>query len=257
MRAETPEAPEASLTIALLTWFELNKKHLAIGLGVVIVLTAIIIVYRNHKIDVEESASKSLISLTALSAPGTEPSAEQLRQKVTELAGTKAGERAMFLLGAKLFEDAKYPDAQAAFEQQLSAYPDAVLAGEAALGIASALDAQNKTAEALTAYQRFVAAYASNGLVDQAKMAEARLQESMGRLKEAFSLYGEISNSKSSTTAQEARVRRSEIMIEHPELAPAPQIMTNSVKVVAPPAGMTNGGLRLAPTPPAGAPSVK
>ncbi len=257
MRAETPESTGDNISVAILTWLEVNKKRLAYALLAVVIVAAVVIVYRNHKADVEQSANKSLLTLTALSGQGVEPTADQLKQKSTELAGTRAGERAMLLLGVKLYEDGKYPEAQTAFEQQIAAYPDSPLVAQATLGIASSLDAQNKTNEALTAYERFVTGFASSGLAGQAKMAQARLQESMHHFKEALAIYNEITSSKDAVEAQEARALGAEIMVEHPELAPPPKSMTNTVRVVAPPTGATNGALRLAPTPPAGAPGGK
>ena len=59
--------------------------------------------------------------------------------------GTSAGQRALLQGAAMLFAAGRYADAQTQFQKFLDAYPDSFFAAQAALGVATSLDAQGKT----------------------------------------------------------------------------------------------------------------
>ena len=237
MSAEIQVAPESTLSIDIQAWFEENKKRLLAGFGIVVVVVAVIVVYRNYKASVEENASKSLVMLLASQANGTMPSGEKLLQIAKGSAGTKAGERAQFLAAVKLFEDGKYADAETQFHTLLNDYPKSALTAQAELGVAAALDAQNKVADALSAYSRFVGAFSGDALVPQAKLAQGRIYESQGKNQEAIAIYRDLTKA-NSTYSREAMSRQAYLIQQHPELNPPAQPMTNSVKVSALPAAV-------------------
>ena len=237
MSAEIQVAPESTLSIDIQAWFEENKKRLLAGFGIAIVAAVVIIVYRNHQVSVEENASKSLVMLLAAQANGTMPPSDKLLEIAKSSSGTKAGERALYLAAVKLFEDGKYAESETQFNALLTEYPKTSLITQADLGIAAALDAQNKVADALSAYTRFVSTFPTDALAPQAKLAQGRIYESQGKYQEAFTIYRELTKS-SSSYSREAMSRQAYLVQQHPELNPPVQPMTNSVKISAPPAAV-------------------
>jgi hypothetical protein len=95
------------------------------------------------------------------------------------------------------------------------------LGGAATYGVASALDAQNKTAEAIAAYARFISGFAADPLVAQARLSKALIHESQKQYSEAIALYDEVSKDTTSMAAQEASARKAALLQAHPELTPA------------------------------------
>ncbi|NBP24348.1 MAG: hypothetical protein EBU81_07330 [Proteobacteria bacterium] len=87
--------------------------------------------------------------------------------------------------------------------------------------MASALDAQNKTAEAIAAYGRFISGFAADPLVAQARLSKALIHESQKQYSEALGLYDEVSKDPTSMAAQEASARKAALLQSHPELSPA------------------------------------
>ena len=133
-------------------------------------------------------------------------------------SGTAAAERSEFLAATKLFEDGKYAEAQKAFEAFNQAHADSLLGGAATYGVASALDAQNKTAEAIAAYGRFISGFATDPLVAQARLSKALIHESQKQYSEALALYDEVSKDATSMAAQEASAHKAALLQAHPEL---------------------------------------
>jgi len=120
-----------------------------------------------------------------------------------------------------LFEDGKYAEAQKAFETFNQAHADSLLGGAATYGVASALDAQNKAADAVSAYARFISGFASDPLVPQARLSKALIHESQKQYSEAVALYDDVSKDTTSMAAQEASTRKAALLQAHPELTPA------------------------------------
>lgn len=222
---------EIDLSIAVLTWFEENKRKLAIGLGLVSAVVVVSIVQRNMKASQERSANLALFG--ALPQAGKPASAASLAEVASKFPGTKAAERAELLAATQLFEDSKYAEAQKAFEAFAASHPDSPLAPTASLGVASSLDAQNKTNEAIAAYAAFLAEFKEDGLVNEVKLSKARIHEAAGQFKEALALYDDLGKGGFNAAAQDAALRRATLLQAHPELAPAPQILTNAVNVPA------------------------
>jgi TolA-binding protein len=226
------QQPEADLSIAFLTWFEENKRLIAIGFGLVSAAVVVGIVNRNIKDSAERSANAAMF---AVLAPGAKSvSADALAKVAADHSGTKAAERAQLLAAAQLFEEGRHADAQKAFEAFDASYPDSALASTAVLGIAAALDAQNKTAEAISAYAAFISRFQDDALLTDARLSKARVHEAVGQFKEALALYDELGRGGFNAAAQDAALRRANLLQAHPELAPAPQVLTNSVNISAP-----------------------
>ncbi|HTI71415.1 MAG TPA: tetratricopeptide repeat protein [Candidatus Limnocylindria bacterium] len=233
MSSETQSVPESTLSIDLMSWFEENKQKLLIGVVVAVVVAAGMIVYRNHVTSTEENASKALVLLLSEQPNGILPNSDQLLKIAQQTAGTKASERASFLAGVKLFEDGKYAEAQTQFETLVREHPQSPVAPPASLGAASALDAQNKLEEAKSAYARLATGTVDDPLVAPSRLAQGQILEGQQKLKEALAIYDDVMKLNSSF-AREAFARRTYLLQQHPELAPAPQVLTNSIKVNPP-----------------------
>ena len=76
-----------------------------------------------------------------------------------------------------LYSEKKYAEAEARFAQVTKDYPDAQWAPEALLGVASALDAQGKSADAIAKYEEIKRRYEKSPVIEDAKLSLARLYE--------------------------------------------------------------------------------
>jgi len=215
------QQPSADLTLSVLTWLEENKKTLAIGFAVVSAAAVTLIVQKNLKASAEAEANQALLATLGTSAKGVGPSAADLSKVASQHSGTAAAERSEFLAATKLFEDGKYAEAQKAFEAFNQAHADSLLGAAATYGVASALDAQNKTAEAIAAYGRFISGFGSDPLAGQARLSKALIHESLKQYSEAISLYDAAAKDATSMAGQEASSRKAALLQAHPELTPA------------------------------------
>jgi predicted negative regulator of RcsB-dependent stress response len=222
----------------LLTWLEINRKPLLIALSALAVGAVVLMVVRHQKRDAEVGADTALLALVPPKAPGdaaTPPKAEDLLKLAETHSGTRAAERARLLAAGRLYADGKPAEARAQFEQFERDYPESVFAGTAALGVATALDAENKTNEALAAYQRVIGSFSTEPVAAQARLAKARLHESAGQFPQALAIYDELGRTASGSgmTMQLAAMARAQLLQAHPELD-KPAVMTNAVNVAAP-----------------------
>lgn len=216
---------ESSFGLELLAWFETNKKKLIyVGIVILIVwLGALTVIHFKREREAEASAA-----LTALRPQlGESMLANIPAQKYLEIyekyRGTKTAPKALLLAAGAYYQEGKYQDAQKTFEKFLSEYPDDIFAPQAALGIASSLEAQGKEAEALTKYQEVTTRYSVDpSVLIPAKMSYGRLMEKQGKYDVAYGAYADIIRSDAYTTwAQEAMYRLQALEKKHPELAQA------------------------------------
>jgi TolA-binding protein len=226
--------------IAFLAWLEAdngrNKKRLAVGAVLLIVVAFAIYVYNYLGEQKELKASAALIELRP---PPPTPSntneipvpASAYLKVAEQYAGTVAAERATLLAAGALFTEGKYSDAQTQFDRLLKEHPSSVWAADANYGVAASLESQGKRDEALASYNHVVNAYRDSSVATEARMAMARIHEAKNQPAEALKLYDEVSHSGMSMRAQEAFMARSQLLKKHPELdKPA----TNSLPVVIP-----------------------
>jgi TolA-binding protein len=204
--------------LSVLTWLEENKKTLGIGIAVVSAVVVTLIVQKNLHASAEAEANQALLATLGSTSKTNGPSAEELFKVAAQHSGTAAAERSEFLAATKLFEDGKYAEAQKAFETFNQAHADSLLGGAATYGVASALDAQNKAADAVSAYARFISGFASDPLVPQARLSKALIHESQKQYSEALALYDEVSKDATSMAAQEASAHKAALLQAHPEL---------------------------------------
>ena len=211
--------------IEALTWFEVNKKRLAIGLITALVVGFGIYVVNHLGDQKEKKASSALIALNPATASTNDPPVPATAYlKVTEdFAGTAAAERALLLAAGAYFTEGKFTDAQNTFDRLLREKSGSKWAPDAAFGVAASLESQGKRDEALTAYERVARQYSSSAVADEARLAMARIFEAKNQPAEALKQYEDLTrNGITSMRAQDAMMRRMELVRKHPELEKPP-----------------------------------
>jgi predicted negative regulator of RcsB-dependent stress response len=231
------EPQESSLQLDLLAWYEINKKAVFAGLGLIVVVIAVVIVWKHHTRSVVEEASSSLLAIRAKAGETNAMSVDALVAVAQNHPGTPAAGQAQVLAGRELFNAGKYADARAKFEA-VANDSSSPLQGIGIYGTAACFDAENKLTEALAAYAGVVAAPTGAAFAHQARLAKARVHETLKQNKEAIALYDEIVAAKSSPLASEALMRKAALIRAHPELdKSASATLTNALKVLPAPAG--------------------
>ena len=230
------EQTEADRILSFLGWVEVNKKRL-INWGVIILVAVVAVVaFVNYQLQKEKRASEALSNVRAPLNPSTPiPAgiADAYLKVAKEFPGTKAGARALLLGASAKFVEGGYPDSQKLFEQFIKEYGDSPWLAQAYYGIAAALEAQQKPAEAVAKYEEVRRRFASDPIVDQTKLALARLYEQQNKPAEALKLYEELTGpNASSGFGSEAYARREELLEKHPELKTSvpPSLSANTLQ---------------------------
>jgi predicted negative regulator of RcsB-dependent stress response len=177
--------------LKLWPWVEANRNRL-IGGAVIAVIAIFIIWFAACQREARQIAAGQ--ALTQVSLSGGVPSADAYLKVAAQYSGTVAGQRALLQGAAALFDAGKFADAQAQFQQFLDAHPDGDFSGQAALGLASCLDAEGKADLAVGAYQRVINSASDIMVVSAAKFGLARIEEAQGRLNDAFVLYQDVAS---------------------------------------------------------------
>ena len=244
--------------IEFLAWIEVNKKKLLIGIAAAAAAIGAYAIYQWHQSQAEAEASAALLKLdrpggAAENAP--EPDGQAFVQVAAAHPGTSAAGRAVLFAADAFFRDGKFTEAQTQFEIFLRDYPENTLAPIAALGVATCLDAMNRTNEALAAYKDLLSRFAGSAVVAQAKLSLARLYEARNEPAQALKVYDELTRpNMQSTWSSEATMWREQLLSRHPELAktnaPAvPSLSTNAPGQTAPGATATNPAPASPPNP--------
>ena len=108
-------------------------------------------------------------------------------------------------------------------------YPDSPWQAQAHLGIAAALTAQGKGADATAKYEEITKRFANSPIIDEARLSLARLYEST-KPEEAFKLYEELGKGNpNSVLSMEAGMRQDTLLKARPELAKLKEPLTPPV----------------------------
>ena len=218
--------------IGFLAWVEVNKKRLLLGSAAAVGVFLVAFLFIQHQVQKEVSASEALsevrlpFSAAAPVLPGT---VEALMKVAEEHKGTKAAGRALLLSASLLFAehtDKSYAEAQKRFTQMLQEYPNSPWTAEANLGLAASLAAMGKTNEAVLKYEEIRKRFATSPIIDEAKLALARLYEAQ-KPEDALRLYDDLAKAAGpgapggmgSGSAMEANMRMEELVKRRPELA--------------------------------------
>lgn len=236
MSSAHPEVAESARFYELLGWLDQNKKSLAIGFVVILILAFGIAAYRWNAQQTEAAANEALLKLRSPLNPGPEtpttPASEYLKV-AAEYPSTEAADRAVLLAAGEFFAESKFADAQAQFERYLAEHPEGSLAPMAAYGVAASQEAQGKTDQALSAYQSLQTRYPRSTVLDDAKLATARIHEVKGQPDLALKTYDELSGTNFVGSARTTALQRKEALLKlHPNLAKP--VVTNTVPAPAP-----------------------
>ncbi len=213
---------ELAIHERLFAWFETHRKETLWGVIVLAVAGFWTGFFLWHKDARESDANQALARITsrAFSDPDQTDSPQALLKVAAEFPHTDAGGRAQLLAAASSFSGRKYPEARAQFEKYLREYRDSPLSGQALFGVAVCLDAQGKTAEAVSAYSDIIQHHPAENIVPQAKSALGRLYEKQGKWEQARDVYVELSrNGSYGSISSEAAMHLDELFARHPDLA--------------------------------------
>lgn len=206
-------------------WFEANKKQVAWGAGILVVVGVIVSYYVWSQGEKEVSAGEALSDAVAAALPGGShaESADAYLKVAAAHPGTSAGARALLAAAGALFTQGKYAEAQTQFQKFSKDYPESPFRGQAMLGTAASLDALAKPEEAARAYKELIDRHPGETAVPQAKFALARIYESQNKLDQALGLYEEISRAQSyGSIVNEAGVKAEELRSKLPAHVSAP-----------------------------------
>jgi TolA-binding protein len=221
MEAESPQ--HSSGLLNLLGWLEVNKRKVAIGAAIALVVGLAAALFAYNQSQKEIRASQALSEIRASYNP-TQPAppglAESYLKVANDYSGTKAGERAALMAASALFVEGNYTGAQQKYDQFIRDNPDSPWLPQAHFGIAASLDAQKKTAEAITKFEEVRKRYPSDAVADETKLALGRLYEQQNKPEEAYKLYDELVKANQfSGIGSEAGIRMADLEEKYPQLA--------------------------------------
>jgi tetratricopeptide (TPR) repeat protein len=227
------EAAQIPLWQQAWAWFETNKKPALWGAGTVVVVGLIValVLYRRNETDVAASEALSNVTLPGAGSASRADAVNAFLKVTATYPNSRAGARALLLAAAGLFTEGKYPEAKAQFERFTREYASSPFRGEALLGIASCLNAQGNTADAVAAYKDLIDRRLSEYMLPQARFALACLYEAQNKPELARNLFEEIERSNPyGSFGSEAGMRLEELKLKYPNLAiPAAPPTTNAV----------------------------
>jgi len=223
---EEEQEQDLDLWIQLQTWAETRRKQIGFGAGIALVVGFVLYTNSHMAEQKRVDAEAALFALNKVPAPGQEPkpvTAAEFLKVADDFSGTAAAERALMLAAGALYEENKYPEAEARFTQFVTKHPSSKHVAQARLGIAASQDAQNKYAEATAGYESLSTSAAGSSESNQAKLALALLYERDGKADQALKLYDELNRQNPpSMWSSESRLRREELLKRNPTLTPAP-----------------------------------
>jgi len=215
---QTQDAPTDFL-IKFWPWFEANRQRLIVTsvAAVIVLFVWYFIATQREQKAVNAGQAYTQLQLTLPPNPTVQQVADGFLKIASQYSGTIAAERAQLQAAAVLFSAARYPDAQATFQQFLSANSGSSLAAAAQLGVAACLESQNKLADAAAAYSLVVTSHPDSTEALPAKFSLGRVFEAQGKFSEAANYYQQVEKSPlAGSLAQEAAQRLSQIAVTKP-----------------------------------------
>ncbi len=233
-------APQSAGLYDVLGWFEANKKRVAIGAVVVAVVAlgvGIVVWQRGERVIQAEQALAGLkMPYSPLEAPSS-GTGDALTKIAAEYPGTPAAAKALLRAGTVYFEEGNFTKARASFDSYLRNFGATAQVKDAVFGLAACLDAENKSAEAITKYKDFLAnsAYAADPVGDMARFNLVRLYEQSNQPQLALEVLTKMvgtpaPNQPPSPASQQAQARIRAIYLKNPALVPAPVATTPTVR---------------------------
>lgn len=217
----------------LWAWFEENKKAVIYG-SAGVVLVGLVVWFFIWQKEEKEAAAGEALARVALdqsnpAAPHTD-SAEAYLKVSAQYPNSAAGARALLLAAGNLFAEGKYPEAKTQFDKFVREYHSSPLLVQGLLGVAACLEAQGKASDAISIYKDLVEHHPNDPAAPQAKFALARLYEGDKKFEQARGLFEEVERADPyGSLGSEAGMRLEELYAKHPELAPKPTTVTNTL----------------------------
>ena len=205
-------------------WYEANRKRLVIA-GVAVVVVAFVWFYistqrQQAAVDAGQAYTQFQLNMPPAQTPAQ--LADGYLQIAKKYKGTLAAQRAQLEAAAVLFGGGSYMQAQAQFQDFLTAESGSSLAVAARMGVAASLEAQGKLDEALAAYRAVVSGSPESTEAVAAKFAQGRVLELQGKLSEAVSFYEQAGKSPlAGSLASQAAQRIALIQVKLPAAKPA------------------------------------
>ena len=210
-------------------WFKLwpqieeNKKVIFSVAGFILAGT-LIFSYVSYHAEQQEIAAGQAVTQVLMgqnaSTSGKQFAADLLAV-ASQHSGTMAALRAQIEGATALFTDGQYADAQVQFQKLLDSNPETFFRAAASLGIAASLEAQGKTDQALTAYQR-TAGFNEGEAALAANFALGRLYEAAGKANDAINYYSRAAEAGNSEIGTEANTRLTRLKLKTAPARPAP-----------------------------------
>ena len=231
--------PQSTDLYHYLTWAHEHRRQLIIAGALVAAVVVGILLWRWQQQQSGVRANQALFLLPP--AIPFEPNAPVARSEdfirvSKEHPKSTAGEHALLLAAGSLYSESRYGEAQQHFEKFLNTYPDSPFFAQASLGVASSLDAQGKTDDAVAKYQQVVARHANEpSVANGARMSLAAALERQKKPAEALKIYDELMRTRSMSLSSEAMMRREKLLLANPSLA-----QTNMNAMPAPSLTMSN-----------------
>jgi tetratricopeptide (TPR) repeat protein len=223
------EAPPSAGWYNFLGWLDVNKKRVAIGVGILAVvgLIAGLMVWRTGEREVEAGEALSAVKHNPTEA-ATSAVAQDYLKVADKYDGTPAGSQALIRAGATFFAVGDYTKAQEIFSRFVNKHNDAPWLGQAQYGLAACLEAQGKNQEAIVKYGDFLKSYSTDPAADQARFSLARLYEKGNQPSQAIDVLTKMTNGVApfSPVIGEVQERLKAIYAKNPSLVPAPPVRT-------------------------------
>jgi tetratricopeptide (TPR) repeat protein len=231
---------EPAWWIEALAWLELRRKQIGYGLAALLVAGLVLSYYLYSRGQREVAGARALSEALVQNLLGEAqafPSAALL-EVAQRYAGTRAGGHALLLAATALFQEGDLARAQARFEQFLREHRQSPLVNQAIFGLATCLQAQGKTEEAMDLYRSLVERrLETDPVVYLARLRLGQLCEARGEFDRARRYYEEVARAlPMSGLGGEARLYLQALLEAHPELVGPPAGGDTSLETLIVPA---------------------
>jgi len=203
------------------------NANVVLGIAAAVVVAIVLVVFwaRGQAQKAREADVRFAQVIAAFSAGQSEPAAQIAITMQSEFAGSRAAILATYIAGRCQLQLGKFPEAEESFRKYIASASKAPFYAQAATrGLAAAVEAQGRAAEAAALYQEAAAAL-PEPLASEARLDAARALRVAGSLDQAKDLLESIVAQNTDLTSQariELALLSSARGVAPPATAPAP-----------------------------------